>query len=331
MHQESDRPLRKVKLDVLNLEWSNFSITEECMKGILFIALIANTAWASNFLIEKNISLVDKKICFIGDTGTGKEDQYTVAKALEAEGCHQIRIAGDIIYEKGLSSASDELFIKNFLNPYKNLIEAGVTFHVVTGNHDYLGKQSAWNDLHQKFPWLTHPNLYYAEKYQDICFINIETTPISHGYRLSYNKKQKKWLREMTIGLREKCKVAIMMGHHPNWSAGSHGNANKRFQSFTTEYISGKFDAYIAGHDHNLSHEGYHKETVFMVSGAAGKLRPLKYKPRGPFAKSELGYLVVTIEKSHNEYMINYAFRGVDQKSNSFLLFEEVQKANGVR
>jgi tartrate-resistant acid phosphatase type 5 len=297
----------------------------------LFLLTLSIYAKDLKHIVTKNIDITGQKICYLGDPGTGEEGQFKVARALEKENCTQIRIAGDMIYPTGLKSKNDKNFHSKFYLPYKKLIDSGVTFHIATGNHDYMGRPKLWNKFSAKHSWLTHPNLFYAEVYNDNCFITIDSTAVAQIYRIDRTTRQAIWLKKFREQYKRKCKTAILMGHHPNWSAGSHGDAHKIFQCFAKKRISGVYDMYIAGHDHNLSHEGEEKGTTFLVSGSAGKLRPLKYKPRGPFAKSVLGYIVVKIEKDQEKYFYNTQFKGVDSFDNPYLLFEETKQAKGLR
>ncbi len=303
------------------------------MKISLLLILVSTSIFAKNIkhILENDKNLEGVKICVVGDTGTGKVGQYKVANAMDKEGCTQVRIAGDAVYETGLHKNKNSDLKDKFLKPYKKLIEKGVTFHLVTGNHDYLGNEKLWNQVHKQYSFINHPNLYYAEVYQDICFINLDTTSVAHYYRIDRQIAQGKWLNQFNKLFKDKCKVTLAMGHHPNWSAGKHGEASKFFHRFVKRKISGFFDFYIAGHDHNLSHEGDENGTTFLVSGSGAKLRDLRYNPRGPFAKSVLGYVVFKVEKDNEGYFVNYQFKGVDENDTPYLLFEDTKKALGLR
>lgn len=72
-----------------------------------------------------------------GDTGTGSEEQYQVARTIEsvckARGCDFMAILGDLIYEIGVSSPNDPQFESKFELPYANLT---FPIYTVLGNHD---------------------------------------------------------------------------------------------------------------------------------------------------------------------------------------------------
>ncbi len=73
----------------------------------------------------------------IGDQGTGKEDQYKVARAIEQvcaeRGCDFAITGGDNIYETGTDDEYDPQFDTKFEQPYANL---SFPFYLTLGNHD---------------------------------------------------------------------------------------------------------------------------------------------------------------------------------------------------
>ena len=77
------------------------------------------------------------KILVFGDSGTGDQNQFTVAESMETicsyKGCEMALMAGDNIYEDGATSANDPQFISKFEKPYHNL---NFPFYVALGNHD---------------------------------------------------------------------------------------------------------------------------------------------------------------------------------------------------
>ena len=76
------------------------------------------------------------RFAVIGDSGTGKIEQYQVAqqmeKCREKTGFDFVLMLGDNIY--GAKSQQD--FEREFELPYKPLLDAGVKFYASIGNHD---------------------------------------------------------------------------------------------------------------------------------------------------------------------------------------------------
>src|SRR5262245_11309334 len=72
----------------------------------------------------------------IGDTGTGKRGQLSIAQVMETvcerEPFGLVLMLGDNIY----GGVNSRAFRKRFEQPYHNLIARGVMFQAVLGNHD---------------------------------------------------------------------------------------------------------------------------------------------------------------------------------------------------
>jgi hypothetical protein len=60
-----------------------------------------------------------------------------------------------------------------------------------------------------------------------------------------------------------------------------------------------KVDAYLSGHDHDLQRiERPEVGTVFLISGAAGKLRTQQYREQKPFYAAKPGFLEIELSAS---------------------------------
>jgi len=263
------------------------------------------------------------KICVWGDSGVATDEQYSVARALYNEGCDEMRVVGDIIYEKGLKDKNDPQFMSKFYNPYKSIItEQKIPFYMIMGNHDYYGNPAAWLDLAKDYSFIQFPSFYSAEIAGDICFINLDTN--------DNFPEQETWLKnKINPMVKGKCKISMAFGHHPFLSSGSHGNAMGKVKKFLVNNIIGKYDVYFAGHDHQLSDEGKAKETSLLISGAAGKLRNIK----DPivWGVSKLGYLVVTIKRINGDVAAHYDFITVNQNGIGEIAHSDSLSGQGIR
>ncbi|MBT4763041.1 MAG: hypothetical protein HOO06_15210 [Bdellovibrionaceae bacterium] len=274
---------------------------------VIVLGLVLNSCYgdAENVLLSDQALPDGFKICYMGDAGSGKAAQYRVAKALEKEGCDQVRYTGDVIYNHGLKSADDKDFQNKFYKPYKNLLEEqDVPFFMVMGNHDHHRSVDPWYEIAEKYKNIIFPHAYYAEAYKDICFLNLDT-----NFKRS---EQKKWLKQFFSqeAFVNTCRLKFAMGHHPYRSVGRHGNAKFFIKSFLKKSLMGNVDAYFAGHDHNLSYDGTYKGTHLFVSGAGGKLRDLKKEPKeGNYAISQYGYISLTILREGTSLAAQYDFR----------------------
>lgn len=92
----------------------------------------------------------------------------------------------------------------------------------------------------------------------------------------------------------------VVMGHHPLYSNGVHGDNPGMIKDFEELFRKHKVHFYFAGHDHDLQHlEFENHPTSFVISGGGGaKLREPDHK-RGPFSMGVYGFthLDVTPER----------------------------------
>jgi tartrate-resistant acid phosphatase type 5 len=105
--------------------------------------------------------------------------------------------------------------------------------------------------------------------------------------------EQLKWL-EAELSKPTKAPFRIVMGHHPIFSNGKHGDTPMLVRDWEPLLRKHKVHAYLAGHDHDLQHLEYDGHpTSFVCSGAGGAdLYDLKIdeKQRGPFAHKVFGF-----------------------------------------
>ncbi len=252
------------------------------------------------------------KIAFMGDPGTGESVQYQVAKFLGE--AHSVAIPGDVIYEVGLKNADDPQFVTKFLKPYKALLDAGVVFRIALGNHDYYGNVGAWLEIAKRYPGqIIFPDLFYAERIGGatvdgkvtggFCLVTLDTEPVANGNE-KYIAFQKKWLKDRLAELQD-CDFLMAQGHHPLKSSGEHGDADGDIEDFLEDEVAGKFDIYMAGHDHQKSDEGDVKGTRMLISGAGGKSRDLDGDP-AVYGDSDAGYALVTWVKGEKKVLVEF-------------------------
>lgn len=217
------------------------------------------------FKISKNIG--NSSLCFIGDTGTDYPEQKESKSLLK--NCEQVRHLGDIIYQVGIQSLKDKELKSKFLNYYSPF---KVPWYLIFGNHDYYGKLGPWFELAKKTPNLNLPNYYYAENYNGLCFVTIDSTPIYYDDNLKKPRtiEQIKWLNNLRPELKSSCHFTMLITHYPYYSPTGR-DAWKGLKKFYDEYILGKFDVIMAGHEHLLSYDGAVMGTHNFISGSGGK------------------------------------------------------------
>ncbi|MEM7645869.1 MAG: metallophosphoesterase, partial [Pseudomonadota bacterium] len=79
----------------------------------------------------------EETFCVIGDTGTGRKNQYRVGTQMLESECKKIVLTGDVIYPRGVKSATDKQWKTKFEQPYADLIDYGSVFFSSLGNHDH--------------------------------------------------------------------------------------------------------------------------------------------------------------------------------------------------
>lgn len=228
----------------------------------------------------------------VGDTGTGKEGQYQVARAIESvcanRGCDFALGLGDNIYEAGVDSVDDVQWLDKFEKPYQNL---NMPFYMTLGNHDnsyfagggldntkgelqvdYHYKEGRFSEkwnmparyYHFSAPLIKNESLIKNEPLVD--FFSLDSNPLAalsdidqKYWQLPYKKQQAAWFDETIKSSLGAWKIAF--AHHPYISNGSHGNAGLYdyvaglggvYQDFLEQEVCNRVDVIIAGHDHDM-------------------------------------------------------------------------------
>ncbi len=274
---------------------------------ILFLSLYLPLTFI--YALSESVSFIA-----VGDMGTGNEDQYAVARAIEAvcaeKVCDFALGLGDNIYPSGVDSSDDAAFQSKFEQPYAKL---DFTFYMSLGNHDdspkfplsglddFKGKYQVdyhYRDDRQSSKWFMPARYYHfvAPVASDVPLIDLfalDSNPLGGGkmhwdqlpWRESYLSQEKNWLQQALNHSTAPWKIAF--AHHPYISNGKHGNAGEYdglkgsgtdWKTLLNETLCGQVDVYFSGHDHNLQWlapvEACGK-TQFIVSGAGGKTHPL--------------------------------------------------------
>lgn len=248
-----------------------------------------------------------------GDSGTGSVDQMRVAEAMkkscQTHSCKLALMLGDNFYEDGVTSTDDLQFIQKFEKPYGPL---EIPFWAVLGNHDYRGNPRAQIDYTKKSQWWKMPSEYFdfmvtRQGIEDgVHFIGIDTN--------KFDKEQQRYLTETLQASKARWKVVF--GHHPIYSYGAHGSTLPLIKDLLP-IICKNASIYIAGHDHDMQVLRPSCGVPLVVSGAAGKLRPVKVGKETLFATSQFGfsilgfandYMAITFYDDHNRVVHESSF-----------------------
>jgi len=199
----------------------------------------------------------------LGDTGAGNQAQIDVANAVNSlcklSNCEAAFIAGDVIYDNGVSTIDDPQFNTKFEAPYKNL---NIPFYIAFGNHDYIGCAQCYLDYAQKSSKWNMPSNYYVQRFEGIEFFIIDTE--------NFDISQQNWLssalKESNIAHK------IVIGHRPiKTNEEAYINEKWNGKEELQEIICNSANFYVAGHAHLLElTEVDGCQVTQIVSGGGG-------------------------------------------------------------
>ena len=224
--------------------------------------LFAIAALALSNLWAQQLTLPNRKDSFhfavIGDTGTGGRPQFQVgAKLAEFRNIfpfNMVVMMGDNMY--GGEKPKD--FQKKFEEPYKALIDAGVKFYAVLGNHDRSG-QSSYK------PFNMNGERFFTFKPQD----GIRFFALDSNYM---DKPQLEWLEKELANSGSDWKIPFF--HHPLYSSGaSHGSDVQLRSILEPLFTKYGVSLVLSGHDHFYERIKPQEGIQYFVVGGSAKLR----------------------------------------------------------
>jgi 3',5'-cyclic AMP phosphodiesterase CpdA len=233
------------------------------------------------------------RFAVLGDTGRGSSQQYDVARQMVA--FHLafpfdfVIMLGDNIY----GSDTPSKMTKKFTTPYKGLLDAGVVFHAVLGNHD---------SPNQRFyaPFNMGGERYYTFRASrggiarltegGVRFFALDTDYL--------DQPQLAWLGKELSSSSSDWKIAFF--HHPLYSSGkTHGSALESRAVLEHLFVKYGVNAVFSGHDHFYERiKPQQGGIVYWVSGAGGSLRKGDIRATDMTAKgfdSDCHFMIVEI------------------------------------
>jgi 3',5'-cyclic AMP phosphodiesterase CpdA len=194
----------------------------------------------------------------IGDMGTGGAAQYEIAQRMLQ--LHQqfpftfVIALGDNVYG-GKSPAELQ---KKFEIPYKPLLDEGVQFYAVLGNHD---------DSNERFYKFFNMNgqQYYSFKKGNVHFFALDSNYL--------DPKQLMWLeKELANAGTTDWKICYF--HHPLYSSGAfHGSSTELRAVLEPLFVKYGVHIVFAGHEHVYERVKPQKGIHYFSEGASGELR----------------------------------------------------------
>jgi hypothetical protein len=216
------------------------------------------------------------KFAVIGDSGRGDAAQNEVAAQMVAWRARFsfdfVLMLGDNIYDS--HTAHD--YVIRFEQPYKPLLDTGVTFHAAIGNHD---ESASIN--YEKFNMGGHR--YYSFRRAEMSVEGITGAGVRF-FALdtrTLDGEQLDWLRQGLHASGSRWK--IVFGHHPIYTSGRYASGARALRPVLEPLlIEGDADVVLAGHEHFYERVVPQRGIVYFISGAAGSLR------RGDIRRSNL-------------------------------------------
>jgi hypothetical protein len=207
------------------------------------------------------------KFAVIGDSGRGWPPQHEVAAQMVAYrqrfDYRFVLMAGDNIYE---GPATPEDYRLKFEEPYRLLLDAGVRFYAVLGNHDdpqQIHYKPFNMDGHRFYTFSPPVNL--ADRLATrVRFFALDSTNL--------DGEQMRWFEREAAESRAEWKIALL--HYPLYTSGRYA-LRSRATRFTLEssFVTGGIDVVFSGHEHLYNRSELQKGILYFVSGAGGSLR----------------------------------------------------------
>ena len=248
----------------------------------------------------------------LGDWGMDTADTWETAASMSEQidqmdsECRFVLATGDNFYPSGVSSTTDSLWKRAWLELYLSHTNLRIPWYAVLGNHDYEGTPTAQiefteSDLNRSVGGLWRmPATTYSwkesfapgGKSEDVEFFALDTNA-AQAYILRAYPYLKAQLRKDIMRLDEqlaqsKAKFKIVFGHHPCYTK-SNGHGIEADCLRTTKYhLYGQLEkgydlekvlikrgvcAYFAGHEHVFQYHLQHGVHHF-VCGASGAYHP---------------------------------------------------------
>ena len=233
------------------------------------------------------------------DSGSGDANQRAVGQAMarlqQQRPVDLVILAGDNIYPSG----DVALLEPTFLRPYRPLLQAGVPFHAVLGNHDI---RTNHGEGQLKEPLFGMAGRWYKLQRGPVDFFMIDTN-VDAAWQ-----HQLPWLKKALASSTAPWKIVV--GHHPLISSGFYGDDPSGLRRLAPLFERYGVQLFINGHEHHYERSQPIRGTTYLIVGGGGAaLRPVQPGPRSARALSV--YSFAELEATRQSLTI----RGWDSKN----------------
>jgi 3',5'-cyclic AMP phosphodiesterase CpdA len=203
------------------------------------------------------------KFAVIGDWGIGDKNQFDTAKQLLATYRQTpfdfVLTVGDNIYPDG----NARLLASRFEQPYAGLLQAGVPFYAILGNHDVINGRREQT----QYPLFNMQGQNYYSLKRGKGLVEIFALDST-----DFNNTQAGWLENGLKTSNAKWKICAF--HHPIYSsARTHGSDFKLRKKLEPLFIRYGVNMVLSGHDHTYERTHPQQNINYFVTGAAGQIR----------------------------------------------------------
>ncbi len=208
------------------------------------------------------------RFAVIGDSGRGDQAQHEVAQQMIAWRARFpfdfVVMLGDNIYPPH----DPDDYAQKFVEPYRVLLDAGVTFHAAIGNHDLDTELN-----YAKFNM--DGRRYYTFRHNERRLGGL----VGAGVRFfvldsrSFDPDQLAWLQTELRKSETDWKICYF--HHPIYTSGRYTNGARVLRlALEPILIDGNVDVVLTGHEHFYERIHPQHGISYFISGGAGSLRP---------------------------------------------------------
>jgi 3',5'-cyclic AMP phosphodiesterase CpdA len=207
------------------------------------------------------------RFAVIGDSGRGDRPQHDVARQMVNWRARFpfdfVLMLGDNIYDS--HTAAD--YVAKFEEPYKPLLDAGVTFHAAIGNHDDPGQifYNAFNMGGERYYTFRKSE----RRLQGLAGAGVRFFVLDSR---TLDPPQLAWLRDALAESGTAWKIAYF--HHPIYTSGRYESGARALRlALEPVLVTGGIDVVLSGHEHFYERMHPQRGITYFTSGAAGSLR----------------------------------------------------------